>query len=394
MNIVNTQNTKIVATVGPACSDYSKLLDLVKAGVDIFRLNFSHGSHSDHQKVIEHVTAINDKYNLHIGILADLQGPKLRVGKIENNALPIKEGDILTFVNEECLGTKEKIYMSYERFAQDVKVGEKVLVDDGKLVFEVDYTNGIDTVRLKALFGGVLSSNKGVNLPNTKISLPSLTEKDVKDLDYILTQPVNWIALSFVRSGKDMKDLRKRIEAKGHAAKTIAKIEKPEAIEKIDKIIKESNAIMVARGDLGIEVPMEKLPTLQKMIINKCIQRARPCIVATQMMDSMITNPSPTRAEITDVANAVLDGTDAVMLSGETSVGNHPVLVVQAMNKIIEETEKHYSMEGRRPKPSKKTRTYYSDTICLSAAKVASDVSAKAIIGMTTSGYTLSLIHI
>ena len=388
MDIVNHQNTKIVATVGPACSDYSKLLDLVKAGVDIFRLNFSHGTHSDHQKVIEHVTAINKKHNLHIGILADLQGPKLRVGKIENNALPIKKGDVLTFVNEECIGNKEKIYMSYEKFAQDVKVGEKVLVDDGKLVFEVDYTNGIDTVRLKALCGGVLSSNKGVNLPNTKISLPSLTEKDVKDLDFMLTQPVNWIALSFVRSGKDMKDLRRRIEAKGHPAKTIAKIEKPEAIEKIDKIIKESNGIMVARGDLGIEVPMEQLPTLQKMIINKCIQRARPCIVATQMMDSMITNPSPTRAEITDVANAVLDGTDAVMLSGETSVGIHPVLVVEAMNKIIEETEKHYSMEGRRPKPAKKSRTYYSDTICLSAAKVASDVSAKAILGMTTSGYT------
>ncbi len=388
MDIVNHQNTKIVATVGPACNAYDKLLDLVKAGVDIFRLNFSHGSHSDHQKVIEHITAINKKHNLHIGILADLQGPKLRVGKIENNALPIEKGDILTFVNEECIGNKDKIYMSYENFAQDVKVGEKVLVDDGKLVFEVDYTNKIDTVRLKVLFGGVLSSNKGVNLPNTKISLPSLTPKDVVDLDFMLTQPVNWIALSFVRSGKDMKDLRKRIEAKGHSAKTIAKIEKPEAIEKIDKIIKESNGIMVARGDLGIEVPMEQLPTLQKMIISKCIQRARPCIVATQMMDSMITNPSPTRAEITDVANAVLDGTDAVMLSGETSVGNHPVLVVEAMNKIIEETEKHYSMEGRRPKPSKKTRTYYSDTICLSAAKVASDVSAKAIIGMTTSGYT------
>jgi len=234
MDIVNHQNTKIVATVGPACNAYDKLLDLVKAGVDIFRLNFSHGSHSDHQKVIEHITAINKKHNLHIGILADLQGPKLRVGKIENNALPIEKGDILTFVNEECIGNKDKIYMSYENFAQDVKVGEKVLVDDGKLVFEVDYTNKIDTVRLKVLFGGVLSSNKGVNLPNTKISLPSLTPKDVVDLDFMLTQPVNWIALSFVRSGKDMKDLRKRIEAKGHSAKTIAKIEKPEAIEKND----------------------------------------------------------------------------------------------------------------------------------------------------------------
>ena len=388
MKIVDHQNTKIVATVGPACSTYEKLLELVQAGVNIFRLNFSHGTHSDHQKVVEHVTAINQKYSLHIGILADLQGPKLRVGKIENNALPIEKGDILTFVNEECLGTKEKIYMSYKQFARDVRVGERVLVDDGKLVFEVAHTNGTDTVKLRALFGGILSSNKGVNLPNTKISLPSMTPKDIKDLDFILTLPVNWVALSFVRSGKDMKDLKKRIAAKNHPAKVIAKIEKPEAIEKLDKIIKESNAIMVARGDLGIEVPMEQLPSLQKDIIHRCIQRARPVIVATQMMDSMITSPFPTRAEITDVANAVLDGTDAVMLSGETSVGVHPVKVVEAMNKIIEDAEKHYSRLGKIPKPSKKTRTYYSDVVCLNAAKIATDISARAIIGMTTSGYT------
>lgn len=388
MKIVDHQNTKIVATVGPACNSYSKLLELVQAGVDVFRLNFSHGTHEDHQQVINHVSYINEKYNLHIGILADLQGPKLRVGKIENNALELKEGDVITLVNEPCLGTREKIYMSYQQFAQDVEVGEKVLVDDGKLVFEVTETNQKDTVKLKTLFGGVLSSNKGVNLPKTKISLPCLTEKDLKDLDYILTQPVNWIALSFVRTSKDMKDLRKRIEAKNHPAKILAKIEKPEAIENIDKIIKHSNGIMVARGDLGIEVPMEKLPLIQKDIIAKCMQRARPVIVATQMMDSMITNPSPTRAEITDVANAVLDGADAVMLSGETSVGKHPVKVVEAMNKIIEEAETHYNFEGRRPKPSKRSRTFLSDVICFNAGKTAEEVKAKAIIGMTSSGYT------
>lgn len=388
MKIVDHQNTKIVATVGPACSSYEKLLDLAKAGVNIFRLNFSHGTHTDHLKVIEHITAINKKYNLYLGILADLQGPKLRVGKMENDGLPVKKGDILTFVNKECIGNKDKIYMSYKRFAKDVSPGEKVLVDDGKLEFIVDSTNGKDTVKLKVAFGGVLKSNKGVNLPNTKISLPSLTKKDIKDLDFILTQPVNWIALSFVRSGKDMKDLQARVDAKNHPAKILAKIEKPEAIERIDKIIKNSNGIMVARGDLGIEVPMEKLPSLQKEIINKCIQRARPVIVATQMMDSMITNPTPTRAEITDVANAVWDGADAVMLSGETSVGAHPVKVVEAMNKIIAETEKHYSIEGRMPKPSKKSRTYFSDVVCLNASKMATDINAKAIIGMTTSGYT------
>ncbi|PSR10308.1 MAG: pyruvate kinase [Bacteroidetes bacterium] len=389
MKIVDHQNTKIVATVGPACSSYENLLKLVEAGVDTFRLNFSHGEHAAHEEVIQHITKINDVHGTHIGILADLQGPKLRVGKIENNELELAEGDVVTFVNEKCIGNRERIYMSYPQFAADVKVGERVLVDDGKLVFEVIETNKVDTVKLKALFGGILSSNKGVNLPNTNISLPSLTEKDLIDLEYILTQPVNWIALSFVRSSRDIKELRERIDAVGHPAKIIAKIEKPEAIERIDKIIKASNGIMVARGDLGIEVPMEQLPLLQKMIIQKCIQRARPVIVATQMMDSMITNPSPTRAEITDVANAVLDGTDAVMLSGETSVGRHPVLVVQAMNKIIDEAEKFYATaKHSRPVPTKKSRTFMSDIVCFNAARTAEELNAKAIIGMTTSGYT------
>ena len=388
MHIVDHQNTKIVATVGPASNSYSQLLALVQAGVDVFRLNFSHGTHQDHQSVINHVTYINEKYNLHISLLADLQGPKLRVGKIQDNALQLKPDDIITLVNEECIGTMEKIYMSYERFPMDVNVGERVLVDDGKLVFEVIETNKKDTVKLKTLFGGTLSSNKGVNLPNTNISLPCLTKKDLKDLDFILTQPINWIALSFVRSGKDLKELREKIDAKNHPAKIIAKVEKPEAIDNIDKIIKHSNAIMVARGDLGIEVPMEKLPLIQKDIIAKCMQRARPVIVATQMMESMITNPSPSRAEITDVANAVLDGADAVMLSGETSVGKHPVKVVEAMNKIIEEAETHYDFEGRRPKPGRKSRTFLSDVICFNAGKTAEEIRAKAIIGMTSSGYT------
>lgn len=389
MEIVDHQNTKILATVGPASSSYEMLLNLVKAGVDVFRLNFSHGTHADHQEVINHITYINEKYNLHIGILADLQGPKLRIGQIENNALELKEGDVITFVDEECMGTMEKIYMSYKQFAQDVEVGERVLVDDGKLVFEVVETNKKDTVKLKTVFGGTLSSRKGVNLPNTKVSLPSLTEKDLKDLDFILTQPVNWIALSFVRTAKDITGLRKLIEAKNHPAKIIAKIEKPEAIKNINKIIKQTNGVMIARGDLGIEVPIEQMPVIQKEIIRKCIQRARPVIVATQMMDSMITNPSPTRAEVTDVANAVLDGADAVMLSGETSVGNHPVKVVEYMNKIIEETEKIFRLEeDRRPKASTKSRTFMSDVICFNAAKTAEEVNAKAIIGMTSSGYT------
>lgn len=382
------QKTKILATVGPACDSFDNLLSLVRSGVNVFRLNFSHGTHEQHQKVIDNILAINEKFHVHVGILADLQGPKLRVGKIKNNKLELKQGDILTFSNEECEGTMEKIYMSYDHFASDVKVGEKVLVDDGKIVLEVVSTNGINEVKLMVLFGSELSSNKGVNLPDTAVSLPSLTEKDLEDLEYIMTQPVNWVALSFVRSAKDVKDLQRRIKAKKHIAKVVAKVEKPEAITNIKEIIKASDAIMIARGDLGVEVPIEKLPSLQKMIIAKCIQRAKPVIVATQMMESMIKNPSPTRAEVTDVANAVLDGTDAVMLSGETSVGDHPALVVEAMRKIIGEAEAGYHMMGKRTVPDPDSETFLSDTLCLTAPRLAEEVGAKAILGLTVNGYT------
>ncbi|MEM1326774.1 MAG: pyruvate kinase [Bacteroidota bacterium] len=389
MKIVDHQRTKIVATIGPASSSAEMLLKLVQAGVNVFRLNFSHGNHEDHKAVIDHIVAINKKHNTHVAILADLQGPKLRIGEMQDGGIDVAEGDILTFVNELCVGTKERIYMSYPEFARDVEVGENVLVDDGKLLFKVVETNKVDTVKLEVKFGGKLSSRKGVNLPNTKISLPSLTEKDQRDLAFILTQPdVNWIALSFVREAEDMKDLRRRVEERNHPAKILAKIEKPEAIKNIDKIIKASNGIMVARGDLGIEIPIERLPLAQKMIIRKCIQRARPVIVATHMLDSMITSPTPTRAEVTDVANAVLDGTDAVMLSGETSVGRYPAKVVEAMNKIIEEAEKQYAIEDKRPMPAKKSRTFLSDAICFNAAKTADEVNARALVGMTASGYT------
>jgi len=388
IHVNHHQKTKILATIGPASSSKEALLDLVKAGVNVFRLNFSHGAHAQHQEVIDNILEINEKYHVHVGILADLQGPKLRIGKIENNALEINPGDILTFVNEECLGTKEKIYMSYDLFASDVKVGEKVLVDDGKIVLEVISTNGTNEVKLMVLFGNILSSNKGVNLPDTIVTQPSLTEKDLEDLEYVLTQPINWIALSFVRQAKDVKDLQRRIKAKKHFAKVVAKIEKPEAIANIKEIIKASDAIMIARGDLGVEVPIEKLPGLQKMIIAKCIQKAKPVIVATQMMESMITNPSPSRAEVTDVANAVLDGTDAVMLSGETSVGNHPALVVEAMRRIIGEAEASYHMIGKRPNPDPDAETFLSDVLCLNAPRLAEEVNAKAILGLTVNGYT------
>ncbi len=389
MKISDLQNTKVVATVGPACSSPTVLKNLVQAGVDVFRLNFSHGTHAQHKEVIDRIVAIRNKYKVYVSILADLQGPKIRIGKIENDSFPIKKGDEILFVNEPVLGNKERVSISYHQFPLDAKPGEKILLDDGNVVMQVVSTNGKDAVKMKVVYGNKLSSNKGVNLPETSVSIPCLTEKDLADLDYICTQDaVDWIALSFVRKSSDVKQLRAIIDAKGYSAKIISKIEKPEGIANIDKIIKASDAIMIARGDLGIEVAMEKLPALQKMIINKCIKRGKPVITATQMMDSMITNPTPTRAEILDVANAVLDGTDAVMLSGETSVGAHPVLVVEAMNKIITEAEKNYEWTGKRPRPNRDSETFYSDTICLNAAKVAEDLGAKGILGLTISGYT------
>lgn len=388
MNGAKQRNTKIVATVGPASSSYEALLELVQAGVNVFRLNFSHGTHDQHQEVIDSIIKINDRYNLYTGILADLQGPKIRIGDLEADGFPIQKGDILHFVTKPCLGTRERIFISYSTFAKDVNPGEKIVLDDGKVVLEVLETNKKDRVKLTVVHGSHLSSRKGVNLPETSVSIPSLTEKDLADLDYILTQPVNWIALSFVRTASEVKDLQERIKKTGHRAKVISKIEKPQAIANIDEIIRQSDGVMIARGDLGVEVPMERLPSMQKIIISKCLQRGTPVIVATQLMDSMINNPFPTRAEILDVANAVLDGTDAVMLSGETAMGKHPVKVIEAMTKIIIEAEKNYDMTAKRAKASRKSETYYSDVICINAGKTADDIRAKGIVGITISGYT------
>ncbi|MCL4153360.1 UNVERIFIED_CONTAM: hypothetical protein GTU68_010131, partial [Idotea baltica] len=387
MNTIDFQHTKIVATLGPASNNLDALLDLVREGVDVFRLNFSHGTHDQHAEVIKMIRYINEKYRIHVGILADLQGPKLRVGKIKDGTELI-QGEHITFTNQEHVGDASSAYMNYQSFASDVSPGELVLVDDGKIQLEVVESDGVGEVKLLIKFGGAFKSNKGVNLPQTKVSLPSLTEKDERDLAFILTQPVNWIALSFVRHENDIINLQQKVQAANHSAKLIAKIEKPEALENIDNIIKHSNAIMIARGDLGIEVPIERLPIIQKDIIKRCLSRARPVIVATQMMESMITNPSPTRAEVTDVANAVLDGADAVMLSGETAVGDHPALVVQAMNKIIAEAEKAYEMTNMHHSTSEKSTTFYSDMLCFNSAAISEDIGAKAIIGMTASGYT------
>jgi pyruvate kinase len=387
LQLANQKNTKIVATVGPSSRSYEVLYELAKSGVNVFRLNFSHGDHAGHLEVIQNIQAINEKYGWHIGILADLQGPKLRVGMMQNDGLALEENDIVTFVNEDCIGTKDGIYMSYKDFAKDVQVGEKVLLDDGKLVFEVVETDSISKVKMRVIYAGILKNKKGVNLPDTKTSLPCLTPKDLADLEFILTQPVNWIALSFVRRPEDVHDLRSRIDAVKHPALICSKIEKPEAVENLDAIIKASNAVMVARGDLGVEFPIEKLPMVQKLIVEKCIQRARPVIVATQMMESMIESPSPTRAEVLDVANAVMDGADAVMLSAETAAGKYPVETVKAMTRIIVEMEK---MPARHERPNlyKSSGVFINDVVCLNAARMSEELNAKAIIGFTASGYT------
>ncbi len=380
--------TKIVATLGPASASKEVLLKMIKAGMDICRINFSHGKHEDLAKIIATIREINKKHNTHVGILADLQGPKIRVGQMENNGVLLKKNQELVMTTKSCIGTAERLYISYQAFPKDVKVGEIILLDDGKLQFKVLSTNKKDRVKVKVIYGGILSSNKGVNLPDTKVSIPSLTPKDLKDLDFILKQEVEWVGLSFVREAKDIIELKEIIKKRHSKTRVIAKIEKPEALKNLDEIITVTDAVMVARGDLGVECPMEDLPIIQKQIVKKCMEHAKPVIIATQMMESMITNPRPTRAEVNDVANSVLDGADAVMLSGETSVGQYPVEVIKSMQQIIRKIEDTAYPYMQMHAPNKKSSTYRSDSICYTACILAGHNSALGIVSMTHSGYT------
>lgn len=382
------RKTKIIATIGPACNSYAKLVELYRSGVNVFRLNFSHGRHDDHEQVIKHIIQLNQDHDAHVSILADLQGPKLRTGLMQNNAIELVEGKSIRVTNEDVIGTKEIFSVTYEKLSSDLKVNEFILIDDGKLELQVEKIIDAKTIQCKIISGGILSSKKGFNLPNTKISLPSLTEKDRADLTFILTQPVNWLALSFVRTAKEINELRDIIHKHDSPLKIVAKIEKPEAVKNIDSIIKATDAVMIARGDLGVEVAMEEMPLIQKNIIEKCIQASKPVIIATQVMESMIEMSRPTRAEITDVANGVLDGADAIMLSGETSVGKNPAKVVQTIDKIIRRTEQENAIYNKHLLPDKNSKTFLSDAICFNACKIAEDVDAKAINGMTYSGYT------
>jgi pyruvate kinase len=383
--------TKIIATLGPASSTKEIIHNMMTEGVDVFRLNFSHSTQAEHLKLIHIIQDLNLEFETNVSILADLQGPKLRIGEIENNLIQLEEGDSITFVTKKCVGTKNAIYMSYQEFPQDVEVGEAILIDDGKIKLEVTETNKKDVVRAKVIYGGPLSSNKGVNLPNTKVSLPSLSETDISNAVFAMKQDVDWIGLSFVRKASDIVSLKELIESKKGRAGIIAKIEKPEALLEIDRIIELADGIMVARGDMGVEISFDEVPLIQKSIVEKCIMHSKPVIIATQMMESMITNFRPTRAEANDVANAVLDGADALMLSAETSIGIYPVETIKSMQRIIDYTEKHTNRINPFEKqhiPFESSPTFLADSICYNASKLADQVGAKAIILFTHSGYT------
>jgi len=381
--------TKIVATMGPASAKKDVLLAMIKAGVNVCRLNFSHGRPEDHKAVIDTIREINEEYKTNVGILADLQGPKIRIGLVKDGGIHLVNGTHIKITTQECIGNDEQIYITYDTFPQDVQANEIILLDDGKIQMRVIETNKIDTVICEVVHGGILTSRKGVNLPNTKVSIPSLTEEDLINLQFALKYDVEWIGLSFVRTGQDIIELKHIIAQSGKAARVIAKVEKPEAIDNIDEIIAATDGVMVARGDLGVEMPLEEVPLLQKMIARKCRAASKPVIVATQMLESMITTPRPTRAEVNDVANSVLDGADAVMLSGETSVGEFPVIVIETMAKIVRNVEEFgYNFNTTKEENGDPASPNLSDAVCESAVHLAQRTNAVGIVSMTTSGYT------
>lgn len=383
------KKTKIVATLGPACSTKEVIKNMIDAGVNVFRINFSHADYEDVKERIDIIRGLNDEFGYTTAILADLQGPKLRVGVMKEDVV-VNKGDIITFQTAEDIpGTAERVYMNYKEFPRDVNPGEKILLDDGKLMFEALETNRTTEVVCKVIQGGPLKSKKGVNLPNTKVSLPALTKKDIKDALFAIENEVDWIALSFVRTPKDLEELQDLIaKHSSYKIPIIAKIEKPEAVENIDKIVAFCDGLMVARGDLGVEVPAEEVPLIQKKLIHRAKTARIPVIVATQMMETMITSLTPTRAEVNDVANSVMDGADAVMLSGETSVGNYPVEVIETMSKIIRSVEDSPLIQVPHNAPHVRTKRFITKSICYHAAIMANEIKAKAISTLTNSGYT------
>ncbi len=383
------KKTKIVATLGPSCSTREVIKDMIDAGVNVFRINFSHADYNDVRERIDIIRGLNTEFGYTTGILADLQGPKLRVGVMKEDVV-VNPGDKITFTTaEDILGTAEKVYMNYKEFPNDVNPGERILLDDGKLIFEVTKTDRKSEVEAVVIQGGPLKSKKGVNLPNTKVSLPALTQKDIKDALFAIENHVDWIALSFVRTPVDLEELQDLIAKNSdHKIPIVAKIEKPEAVENIDKIVAFCDGLMVARGDLGVEIPAHEVPLIQKKLIHRAKTARIPVIVATQMMETMITSLTPTRAEVNDVANSVMDGADAVMLSGETSVGNYPVQVIEKMTQILESVEDSPLIQVPQNPPHVRTKRFITKSICYHAAVMANEIQAKAISTLTNSGYT------
>ncbi len=379
--------TKMVATVGPGSRSKEMLKALIMAGVDVFRLNFSHGSHEDHQQVLDHIRDLNDELGTHICILQDLQGPKIRIGEMENGEVQLEEGAELTITVDSILGSAQRVSTTYQSLPRDVQVDDIILIDDGKIEVIVKGFTDKDVIT-QVVHGGPLKSRKGINLPNTTVSAPSMTEKDEKDLQFALNNDVEWVALSFVRSAQDVEYLKDIISAAGKNTNVIAKIEKPQALREIDDIIAVSDGLMVARGDLGVETLMEDVPMVQKMIVSKCNKQFKPVIIATQMMESMIENPRPTRAETNDIANSIIDGADALMLSAETAVGKYPLQVVRSMSKTIQSVEKTADIYFKHRKLDPKDSNFYNNNVILSSCRLGRDTGAVAITGMTFSGYT------
>ena len=383
------KKTKIVATLGPAVNSKSILKKILDEGVNVLRINFSHANHDDVKTTISLIKDLNSIYHYNAAILADLQGPKIRIGEVKSDFF-VKKGDTISFkTGDRFIADKNELYMSYLNFAKDVKLGEKILIDDGKLIFEVTQTDQKTTVHAKAILDGTIKSNKGVNLPNTDVSLPALTKKDKEDAIFAISQKVDWIALSFVRNANDLKDLNDLINKYSDVKiPVIAKIEKPEAILAIDEITQNCDGLMVARGDLGVEIPCEEVPLLQKKLVLKAKKCRIPVIIATQMMESMMDSLTPSRAEVNDVANSIIDGADAVMLSGETSVGKFPVQVIKQISKIIDSVEYSSLIKVPENPPKIKTNRYITKSICYHASHMADEIDAKAIMTLTNSGYT------
>jgi pyruvate kinase len=387
---VSFNKTKIVATVGPASNTYERLGMLIREGVDVFRLNFSHGAHEEHLSVINTVRRLNKDMRTNVGLLQDLQGPKIRLGEVEGGGVEIKRGDKIKLIcGEKEISTATRLSTIYLGLARDVKPGDQILIDDGKIELKVLATDRDTEVDVEVVYGGLVKPRKGINLPDSEVSAPSMTEKDIEDLKFGLENDVDWIALSFARKADDIRFIKNLIAEAGKTTRVVAKIETPDGLRNIDEIIALTDAVMVARGDLGVEVKMEEVPMAQKMIIEKCNKAGKPVIVATQMMESMITAPRPTRAETSDVANAVLDGADAVMLSAETAVGAYPAEVIRSMVGTI------LSVESRSPKLFYKwwpvdaaAPTFVEDSILSASCHLAKNTAARVITGLTGKGYT------